>query len=225
MIKFDNLQTVGWEAALRGMRNPKDSWSMSDTIYTDADNIPFEVPLIGEKDLKLASTLHSGGSVHGKYKRYIVIYLDITAPLYWWKEYDTYKVGTVANSCSTMHKIHAYPFSREMFSSEHMTEASLKVLDKTIDVLNMYRDKYLETKDKKYWWQLIQLLPSSFNQKRTVMLNYEIITNMFYNRHNHKLDEWRQFCEFMAVNLPYFEYICKPADVAGELKSKLDDKN
>ena len=160
--------------------------------------------------------LRNAGTDHRKFMRMIIVYMDITAPLYWWKEFDTYKVGTVANSCSTMHKIHDKEFTFEDFSCEHLLTdfdldwgdvVSIRNLEATIYALNLYRGRYLETKDKKYWWQMIQLLPSAYNQKRTVMLNYEVLTNMYHNRKNHKLDEWHNFCEWIEM-LPYKELIC-----------------
>ena len=174
--------------------------------------------IIGPKDKDLMMTLRNSGTDHRKFMRMITVYLDITAPLYWWKEFDTYKVGTVANSCSTMHKIHAKEFTLEDFSCEHLLDygdselvwgeaVPIISLECIVRVLNVYREKYLETKDKKYWWQMIQLLPSSYNQKRTVMLNYEVLANMFAARCNHKLDEWRQFCQYLREKMPYSELI------------------
>ena len=161
---------------------------------------------IGQNDLDLMKRLRRSGSDHRKFMRMITVYLDITAPLYWWKEFSTYKVGTVANSCSTMHKIHAKEFTLDDFSHEHLVMETYKCLEYTIKMLNGYREIYLQTKDKKYWWQLIQLLPSSYNQKRTVMLNYEVLCNMFAARCNHKLDEWHTLCDWMET-LPYSELI------------------
>lgn len=241
MIKLENVETFGWEAAIRGMRNPMNSWDKSDSVfYFDGDCYDIcgdyapgphydclsDVKL-GRNDLDLAKRLSDGGPVHGKFKRMIVVTLDITAPLYWWKEFDTYKVGTVANSCSTMHKIHAKEFEFEDFSLEHLVSVKdltelrddvpmimlsgnniddfvtpKGILCLTIDMLNRCRDLYLETKDKKYWWQMIQLLPTSYNQKRTVMMNYEVLTSIYYYRKDHKLDEWHDFCA-MIEKLPY----------------------
>ena len=212
MIKIENTEVVGWEAAIRGMRNPLNSWEKSDSIkcYANA-NCPgicknnVSGICIGSNDLDLMKRLRNAGTDHRKFMRMITVYVDITAPLYWWKEFDTYKVGTVANSCSTMHKIHAKEFTLEDFSYEHLY-LPLQDLRPTIDLLNTYRERYLETKDKSDWWQLIQLLPSSYNQRRTVMLNYEVLANIYKSRRNHKLDEWHVFCEWIE-NLPYSELI------------------
>ena len=190
MIEITNTEVMGWQHAIRGMRNPLNSWKMSDS----ADGI------IGEKDRDLMTRLSNAGTDHRKYMRMITVYLDINAPLYWWKEYDTYKVGTVANSCSTMHKIQAKEFVIDDFSHEHLNSESInKILVPTIEMLNQYRLKFIETKDKDYWWQMIQLLPSSFNQKRTVLLNYEVLANIYKSRKGHKLDEWRTFCEWIKT--------------------------
>lgn len=190
MIEITNTEVMGWQHAIRGMRNPLNSWKMSDS----ADGI------IGEKDNDLMIRLSNAGTDHRKYMRMITVYLDINAPLYWWKEYDTYKVGTVANSCSTMHKIQAKEFVIDDFSHEHLNSESInKILMPTIEMLNQYRLKFIETKDKDYWWQMIQLLPSSFNQKRTVLLNYEVLANIYKSRKGHKLDEWRTFCEWIKT--------------------------
>jgi hypothetical protein len=225
MIDIKLEEVVGWDHAIRGMRNPKNSWDRSDsTAYSQAVHDGYFD--IGPNDRKLMTGLASGGPVHAKYRRMIVVYLDITAPLYWWKEFDTYKVGTVANSCSTMHKIHAKEFTLEDFSCEHLISSCINpngeeffessehmgvwtsedVIELIIEALNYYRRMFLETKDKKYWWQMIQLLPSSYNQKRTIMLNYEVLTGMYRDRKNHKLDEWREFCEWIET-LPYSEII------------------
>ena len=190
MIEITNTEVMGWQHAIRGMGNPLNSWKMSDS----ADGI------IGEKDNDLMIRLSNAGTDHRKYMRMITVYLDINAPLYWWKEYDTYKVGTVANSCSTMHKIQAKEFVIDDFSHEHLNSESInKILMPTIEMLNQYRLKFIETKDKDYWWQMIQLLPSSFNQKRTVLLNYEVLANIYKSRKGHKLDEWRTFCEWIKT--------------------------
>ena len=190
MIEITNTEVMGWQHAIRGMRNPLNSWKMSDS----ADGI------IGEKDMDLMIRLSNAGTDHRKYMRMITVYLDINAPLYWWKEYDTYKVGTVANSCSTMHKIQAKEFVIDDFSHEYLNSESInKILMPTIEMLNQYRLKFIETKDKDYWWQMIQLLPSSFNQKRTVLLNYEVLANIYKSRKGHKLDEWRTFCEWIKT--------------------------
>lgn len=225
MIKIENTEIVGWEAAIRGMRNPLNSWEKSDSVkcYANA-NCPgicknnVSGICIGPNDYDLMTRLRNAGTDHRKFMRMITVYVDITAPLYWWKEFDTYKVGTVANSCSTMHKIHAKEFTLDDFSREHLdgehvcarsgneSFSAWDILYLTIRSLNHYREKFLETKDKKYWWQLIQLLPSSYNQRRTVMLNYEVLANIYKSRRNHKLDEWHVFCEWIE-NLPYSELI------------------
>ena len=204
MIKVENINVSGWEAALRGMRNPKDSWHLADSVYDPEFRF-------GPNDLRLAKKLHNGGPVHSKYKRYIIITMDITAPLYWWKEFDTYKVGTVANSCSTMHKIGAHEFTREMFSHEHLNATGLGLLDTTIQFLNEERLKFEKSdeKDKDSWWQLIQSLPSSFNQKRTVQFSYENATSMYMWRHAHKQDEWRKLCKIIE-SFPYADDIIIP---------------
>ena len=216
MIKIEKIDVVGWEHAIRGMRNAMNSWDKSDSCecHDEYDNKDCQLCkvkdygyCIGKNDLNLMKKLGNAGSDHGKYLRMITVYMDITAPLYWWKEFDTYKVGTVANSCSTMHKIHAKEFTLDDFSYEHLSDFSLQiVLEKTIDALNHYRSEYLRTKDKFNWWQMIQLLPSSYNQKRTVQLNYQVLKNMYHARKNHKLDEWHKFCE-MIEDLPYSELI------------------
>lgn len=218
MIKIENVEVVGWEHVIRGMRNPKNSWELSDSYnchecyQKELDNLgekcvncPGEIN-IGPNDHKLMMSLAKGGPVHAKYRRMITVYLDITAPLYFWKEFDTYKLGTVANSCSTMHKIHAKEFTMDDFSCEHLSKVSLMILNATIEHLNWCRESYLKAKDKGCWWQMIQLLPSSYNQKRTVMLNYEVLHNMYFSRKNHKLDEWREFCKWIET-LPYSEII------------------
>ena len=227
MIKIENVvlpSAEQWEAVIRGMRNPMNSWDKMDSEITFNDNpavLEDAYPqfFIGDADYELAQKLADGGSVHAKYRRMIPVYLDITAPLYLWKEFETYKVGTVSNSCSTMHKIHAKKFELSDFSCEHLfhnvndTEMWLdvdffNVLDNTIFYLNKARELYLDTKDKNYWWQMIQLLPSSYNQRRTVMLNYEVLANIYPMRKNHKLDEWRDFCEWIET-LPYSELITR----------------
>ena len=281
MIKIENVSVVGWEPAIRGARNPMNSWEKSDTLVTndpcntlddlfgetvfeaEDDCSPYyyngasdrkklfswamdhdervvlerwpddSAPAIGPNDLKLLTNLAKAGSDEAKYRRMIMVYLDVTAPMYWWKEADTYKVGTVRNSCSTMHKIHAKEFTLEDFSTEHLFSkkdfingdktvpfendpalsaitvdgdmayfTSTGFVEMTCDVLNHYRDLYLQTHDKKYWWQMIQLLPSSYNQRATLMLNYEVLANMYHARKNHKLDEWREFCKWIET-LPY----------------------
>ncbi len=207
MIKFEHTEIVGWEAAIRGMRNPMNSWEKSDSECDIG-----RVINIGKNDWDLMNRLRNAGTDHRKFMRMITVYVDITAPLYWWKEFDTYKVGTVANSCSTMHKIADKKFRFSDFSCEHIGNVPNKdvsyyrALDYTIMVLNDARQKYLETHDKAYWWQMIQLLPTSYNQKRTVMLNYEVLANIYKSRNNHKLDEWRDFCNWIE-ELPHSELI------------------
>mgnify|MGYP004468649191 CR=1 FL=1 len=252
MIKIENTEVIGWEHAIRGMRNPMNSWAGSDSGYCGGDNhigcvhchfagdkehnekmiatdftygygvLPcgkkeftgeYE---IGHKDYELMRKLCKAGTDHRKFMRMITVYTDVTAPLYWWKEFDTYKVGTVANSCSTMHKITEKEFTFDDFSCEHLYSDSKKNLESTIYFLNIYRNDYCRFKDKKYWWQIIQLLPSSYNQKRTLMLNYEVLANIYKSRRGHKLDEWKTFCEWIET-LPYSELI------TGKLKE--GDKN
>lgn len=237
MLKIENTEVIGWEHAIRGMRNPKNSWEKSDSnwryvapaqrenhiLASYSDDSEF---WIGPNDADLMNRLRNAGTDHRKFMRMITVYLDITAPLYWWKEFDTYKVGTVANSCSTMHKIAAKEFTPEDFSHEHFLNMANNdagdalflndannirvdgddLLGLTINVLNYYRGRYIKTKDKRYWWQLIQLLPSSYNQRRTVMLNYEVLANIYKSRRNHKLDEWHTFCDWVE-SLPYSELI------------------
>ncbi len=250
MLKIEKIETYGWEAAIRGMRNPMNSWDKIDTricdeymiseycpgwdiinSHVDSNKCPYSSDCengvvcndyqkmhIGPNDIGLMKRLSKAGTDHRKFMRMITVYCDITAPLYWWKEFDTYKVGTVANSCSTMHKIHSKEIMLDDFSYEHLIDnedlaaygaewiTPLDNLMITISSLNGAREKYLETKNKKYWWQIIQLLPSSYNQKRTVMLNYEVLVNMYKSRKRHKLDEWRTFCDWIET-LPYFELI------------------
>lgn len=259
MLKIENVEVMGWEAAIRGMRNPKNSWDKSDSFCKpstenccgchDYDKCAYIFETtgkpyrgdIGSNDLDLMTRLRNAGTDHRKFMRMITVYLDITAPLYWWKEFDTYRVGTVANSCSTMHKIADKEFTMDDFSHEHLIDydlyscdeidgpvisdaphigcGGLQLLNLTISVLNYYRDKYLETKKKPmkeeakrallmktYWWQMIQLLPSSYNQRRTIMLNYEVLANIYKSRRNHKLDEWHTFCDWIE-GLPYSELI------------------
>ena len=208
-----------WEIVMEGMRNPKNSWDRMDSYVTHIqddetlETAKFEF-FMGDNDYDLAKRLRNGGSVHAKYRRMIPVFVTITAPLYWWKEFDTYKVGTVANSCSTMHKIAEKEFTLEDFSCEHlMSRAQVyngyvptSVLECIIGALNEFRKLYLETKDKSYWWQMIQLLPSSYNQKRTVMLNYEVLANIYESRKDHKLDCWHTFCHWID-ELPYSELI------------------
>lgn len=239
MIKIENTDIYGWEAAVRGMRNPMNSWSKSDSTFPmEYDLDIFGEPIlatakrvyvIGPNDLSLMKRLSKAGNDHGKFLRMINVTVDITAPLYWWKELDTYKVGTVANSCSTMHKITSKEFTLDDFSHEHLSDVSDEynifyykdqyentpkgVLEYVIGALNYYRDNFLQTKDKRYWWQLIQLLPSSYNQKRTIQLNYQVLKSMYFARRNHKLDEWREFCRWCET-LPYFKEVCIEPDTS-----------
>lgn len=239
MLKIENYEVVGWQAAIRGMRNPMNSWEKSDSEclfhmlqnYSNDDPMAeeytryldeFDLNLkIGPNDHDLMMKLRNAGTDHRKFMRMITVYLDITAPLYWWKEYDTYKVGTVANSCSTMHKIHDKEFTLGDFSHDYLIEeengwiedekgykwcCAPTCLETTVKTLNAYRYQYLKTKNKRYWYQMIQLLPSSHNQKRTVMLNYEVLANMYKSRKNHKLDEWHVLCDWIE-SLPYSELI------------------
>lgn len=233
MLKIENAEVVGWEHAIRGMRNPMNSWEKSDSCIVDYDGecsscdayelgsdeyctLPLgENIVIGPNDRELMVKLAKAGTDHRKFMRMITVYLDITAPLYWWKEFDTYKVGTVANSCSTMHKIAAKEFVLDDFSHEHLISveaipgrvySAKGMMEATVDNLNMFRKLYLETQDKKYWWQLIQLLPSSYNQRRTIMLNYEVLANIYKSRRNHKLDEWHTLCDWIET-LPLSEII------------------
>lgn len=236
MIKIENVEIYGFEAAIRGMRNPMNSWDKSDSDWCEELEI-CRVPIetckeiggycIGDNDLKLMQSLVKAGSDHSKFMRMINATMDMTAPLYWWKEFDTYKVGTVRNSCSTMHKIHEKEFTLDDFSHEHLvtfdfqhyqindTEeealvylqtSALDILNIAVQALNSYRDLYLKTKDKKYWWQMIQLLPSSYNQRATVQMNYAVLRNMYHSRKEHKLDEWREFCKIIE-ELPYSSLI------------------
>ena len=238
MLKIENVEVMGWEHAIRGMRNPMNSWEKSDSNFFDDSeghvcNIcqghgPMSLIEIGPNDYALMKSLRNAGTDHRKFMRMITVYLDMTAPLYFLKEFDTYKVGTVANSCSTMHKIHAKEFTLEDFSCEHLLEqkdvnlpddsccnwnwegcgiiAPIDILEETVSMLNTARKMFLETNDKKYWWQMIQLLPTSYNQKRTVMLNYEVLANIYKSRRNHKLDEWHTLCDWIE-ELPYSELI------------------
>ena len=217
MIKIENIDVYGFEAAIRGARNPMNSWDRMDSCYNNGE---FE---IGENDYKLLKNLTIAGPEHRKWNRMVTVTMDITAPLYWWKEYDTYKVGTVANSCSTMHKIQAKEFELDDFSHDHLYEeengwiedeygykwcCAPTCLETTINTLNAYRYQYNKTKDKKYWWAMIQLLPTSYNQKRTVHLNYEVLGTMYHQRRHHKLDEWVEFCNTIK-RLPYSEFITR----------------
>lgn len=200
MILIELTEVSGFEASIRGMRNPMNSWDKSDSCWK------WEGYEVGQNDHDLMMRLAKAGTEHAKYLRMITVTADVIAPLYWWKEFDTYKVGTVANSCSTMHKLHSNELSFDDFSFEHLGLGSLSVLRMTIDHLNKCRKNFLESGDKDDWWQLIQLLPSSYNQKRTVMLNYQVLSNIYRQRKNHKLDEWRKFCIWIKT-LPHSELI------------------
>lgn len=234
MILIEKTEVIGFDQAICGMRNPMNSWDKSDSgicksgdsgigcsncAHYNCEHTYDHSFQIGKNDHELMMKLIKGGPVHAKFRRMITVYVDITAPLYWWKEFDTYKVGTVANSCSTMHKIHAKEFTLDDFSHEHLLPdlivkfndipipyRPLNLLYDTIEALNVYREKFLETKEKDWWWQMIQLLPSSFNQKRTIMLNYEVLVGIYRHRKNHKLDEWRELCQWIE-ELPYSELI------------------
>ena len=234
MIKFEYTEVIGWRAAIRGMRNPLNSWEKSDSAnicllrYNDDGCTKcgscMRDPIIGYNDMDLMKRLRNAGTDHRKFMRMLIVYVDITAPLYWWKEFDTYKVGTTANSCSTMHTIHKKEFDISDFSCELLIDddditsygaewlTPMDILRITIDTLNGARKMYLETKDKKYWWQMIQLLPTSYNQKRTVMLNYEVLANIYKSRKDHKLDEWHEFCHWIEKELPYSDLL-----ITGEL--------
>ena len=202
MIKIENVDIYGWEAAIRGARNPMNSWDRMDSCYNNGE---FE---IGENDYKLLKNLTIAGPEHRKWNRMVTVTMDVTAPLYWWKEYDTYKVGTVANSCSTMHKIQAKEFELDDFSHEHLLPVVRERLEEDIEWLNHYRELYNEHKDKDFWWQMIQMLPTSYNQKRTVHLNYEVLGTIYHQRRHHKLDEWVEFCNTIKT-LPYSEFITR----------------
>lgn len=222
MIKIDKTEVFGWESAIRGMRNPMNSWDKSDSKWYYNDDCDWEDKfVVGSNDLKLMKSLSKAGADHGKFLRMINVTCDINAPLYWWKEFDTYKVSTVANSCSTMHKIHAKDFTFADFSCEHLyttlgeSYEAMDCLTDVIDCLNKYRKLYLETKEKFWWWQMIQLLPSSYNQKRTIQLNYQVLKNMYNARKSHKLDEWKLLCKWCET-LPYFKEICLGEDDDGE---------
>ena len=231
MIKIENVVLPSpeqWKAIIMGARNPLNSWSKSDSRFDeeeDFDPDDYEIGFkLGDNDYSLMTKLAKAGTDHRKFMRMITVYADITAPLYWWKEFDTYKVGTVANSCSTMHKIHSKEFALDDFSHEHLYWAgnggvdsivecadnhwltATGVMELVISTLNLFRERYLKTNNKDDWWQMIQLLPSSYNQKRTVVLNYEVLANMYKSRKNHKLDEWRDFCKWIET-LPYSELI------------------
>ena len=228
MIKIENTEVVGWEHAIRGMRNPLNSWDKMDSHDCPChDGLDCDCPMVegiqepsieckealeksafcvGENDYNLMMRLAKAGPEHAKYRRMIVVYADVTAPRYWWTEYDTYKVGTVSNSCSTMHKIADKKFTPDDFSTEHLVGKSFAALKNTLEVMNLEREHYLATKDKDCWWQMIQLLPQSYNQNRTIMLNYEVLATIYRQRKGHKLDEWRDFCKWIE-QLPYSELI------------------
>lgn len=201
MIKIENIDVYGWESAIRGARNPMNSWHKMDSGYNNGD---FDM---GKNDYDLLKRLTLAGPEHRKFNRMVTVTMDITAPLYWWKEFDTYKVATVANSCSTMHKIQAKEFTLDDFSTEHLQQLSIAIMNSIIKELNFNRGMFNMTKSKEYWWQMIQLLPTSYNQKRTVHLNYETLGAMYRQRKHHKLDEWREFCEIIEDCLPYSEFI------------------
>ena len=212
MLKIEETVTMSpaqLEIVIKGMRNPKNSWDRIDSYTThiedpDTHETADYAFFWGDKDMTLAENLVSGGPVHAKFRRMLVVWVTLDAPFYWWKEFDTYKVGTVANSCSTMHKIHAKEFVEEDFSFDQLTGTSKNLMFKLIDLLNECRQNFIETKNKLWWWQMIQMLPTSYNQKRTVLLNYEVLANMYKWRKNHKLDEWHTFCEWIE-SLPYAE--------------------
>ena len=213
MIKIENIDVYGFEAAVRGMRNPLNSWDKSDSkfecdFYNEELAMIDSIPCvsIGNGDLALMRKLAKAGTDHSKYLRMINVTMDITAPLYWWKEFDTYKVGTVRNSCSTMHKIHSRDLTIEDFSTEHLLPGTASILQTVIDTINLCRGKYIREDDIEYWYQMIQLLPSSYNQRSTVQLNYEVLRKMYFARKNHKLDEWHEFCK-VVEGLPYFKEI------------------
>ena len=209
MLTIENVQVFGFQAAIRGMRNPKNSWSKSDSTFEmSTDESGVQTIDIGPADRKLASALANSGPDDGKFLRMIHVQLDANAPLYWWKEADQYKVGTVTDSCSTMHKIHAKEFTLDDFSHEHLVGASIKALKAVIDAMNLEREHFVYTKDKDCWWQLIQLLPSSYNQRRTWDLNYAVLRNIYHARRNHKLDEWHTLCDWIET-LPYAEELIK----------------
>lgn len=225
MIEFEHTEVVGWEAAIRGMRNPHNSWDKSDSEYLRQEDghIIASRYEIGPNDHDLMMRLVKAGTDHRKFMRMIVVYVDVTAPLYWWKEFETYKVGTVSNSCSTMHSIHKKPFSLDDFSRESLEEFYFnpfegideygpgEALIDAVRVLNFCREEYIKTNEKKWWRQMIQILPSSYNQRRTLMLNYEVLANIYHARKNHKLDEWRDFCRWIE-GFPYSELITGGAE-------------
>ena len=215
-IKIENIQTMGWEGALRGMRNPLNSWDKADSSYasdierTDTNIAAYGTKLdrydfvIGQNDLALCLKLIKSGSEHRKFLRMIHVQMDITAPLYWWKEFDTYKVATTSNSCSTMHRIAAKPFKIDDFSYEHLSELGYGMLEDIVDYMNFWRNRYLENPTNKLiWWQMIQLLPSSYDQRRTIDMSMETVLNILHQRSHHKLDEWIELCDTMLKKIPY----------------------
>ena len=216
MLKIEKVVTPSWEQweiVIEGMRNPKNSWDRIDSKF-DVGSSDTEIWL-GGNDKKLMKTLVAGGPVHAKFRRMLPVFITLSAPLYWWKEADTYRVGVVRNSCSTMHKIQAKEFTLDDFSTENLNDYALQNLKQTIEVLNYNRERFLKTKDKEYWWQLIQLLPSSYNQKATIMVNYEVLYNMYMWRKNHKLDDWHTFCD-MIETLPYADILITLQPEIGE---------
>lgn len=208
MLKIENVSTSGWKAAIRGMRNPKNSWAQIDSAVVNGNCF-----VVGNNDYDLMYKLASAGTDHGKFMRMIHVQCDVTAPLYWWKEADQYKVGTVTDSCSTMHKIHAKEFTLDDFSHEHLNDESTEYLSELVDLLNRYRELFLKDKNKSWWWQMIQLLPSSYNQLRTWDLNYAVLQNIYHARRNHKLDEWHTFCDWIE-SLPYSDLITETTEKA-----------
>lgn len=231
MLKIEKFVTMSpeqWEMVIEGTRNPKDSWALIDSYITHIEDpetletADYEF-FLGEKDHKLLTSLAKGGPVHAKYRRMMPVWVTINAPLYWWKEFDTYKIGTVGNSCSTMHKIDSKEFTLDQFSHEHLIgygdntvpdcfygeDTPYDLLYRTIKMLNKCREKFLETKEKRYWWQMIQSLPSTYNQKRTILLGYEVLHNIYFSRYDHKLDEWHTICDWIET-LPYSELITTP---------------
>lgn len=214
MIKIENLEVFNFAGAIRGMRNPLNSWNKSDTVlgtvyklYDGTEITNNDGFSLGQNDLELMRKLYNAGSEHAKYLRQIFVSFDVVAPLYWWKEFDTYKVGTTSNSCSTMHKLHSNNLSFEDFSHDHLDDLAISEMRNLINLLNYFRIKYAETNDKRYWWQMIQLLPSSYNQRRTITMSYANLVNIINQRKNHKLDEWKEFCEYMLENAVYLKEI------------------
>lgn len=218
MIRIEKPEVCGWEPAIRGMRNPMNSWDKGDTDFSISGIQSIDgilVPTVGPNDADLMRRLCKGGPVHAKFRRMITVYVDITAPLYWWKEFDTYKVGTTANSCSTMHKIHSKELTLDDFSHDKLNDPNRAILKVYIDTINTDRELFLETASKNAWYQMIQMLPSSYNQKRTVELNYEVLVGLYRDRKNHKLDEWHRLCEWIE-RLPYSWIITGKENEDGE---------